>query len=205
MEDDNKLVTLEELEEEEKVVTEWDNVDKLKYSKDQMDKLMQVKFVSYSQEVIDTAIGEVLRSVGFDEYESFRYTIDSILTGTRIPFSLRTKDKLTGNMDFWLVRTFINVQKNSVIVHEEKEYNKKEVLVSKQFCDTLRKFCKEQLNDEVQFWFFTTGMEGAQNLDMSKFSNSDKTLLSARGDNNPDDLILYQFKKKHHEIMVGKE
>lgn len=208
MEEDNKLVTLADLDEieetDEKVVTLWDSGDIIRYANENMEKLKKIKFKNYPQSVLDMAMSEIFDGIGWNSYHAYKNNVENIVNGVRYPFCLRTKDKLSGKLDFWLVRTFINFAKFPTYTIEDKVYKKKEVLVSKQFNNYLRKYCKEQLKDEVQFWFFTGTLNGEQNLDMSRFSNADKILLNSRGDNNPDDLILYQFKKKNNEIMIGK-
>jgi hypothetical protein len=205
-EEDNKIVTLADLEENdetEKVVTQWDSKDKIKYASENMEKLKNIKFENYPQNVLDLAMFEILDGIGWTDYVTYKNNVENIINGIKYPFCLRTKDKLSRKLDFWLVRTFINFSKFPTYNIEDKVYKKKEVLVSKQFNNCLRKYCKEQLKDEVQFWFFTGTLNGEQKLDMSRFSSTDMILLSSRGDGNPDDLIMFQFKKKTREIMVG--
>jgi hypothetical protein len=205
MEDDNKLVTLSELEKEEKIITKWDeNIEPLK---EQMEKLKQLRFKRLPDEVIDIAINQIVNNNKWYDYESFKLGIDSIINGSfsPIPFSLRAKNKETGKLDFWMLRTFVNVEKDPKFIFNNKEYNKREVFLSKQFVQTLKKYCKETLKDEVQFWTYTNSQYGTeQKLDLDKLSQNDKILLNIMGDSNPDHLILFQFKKKSPEVFIGK-
>jgi hypothetical protein len=122
-----------------------------------------------------------------------------------VPFSLRARNKETGQQDFWMIRTFVNVEKDPKIKFNDKEYNKKEVFLSKQFAHALKRYCKETLKDEAQFWTYTNSQFGTeQKLDLTKLSQNDKNLLCSRGDSNPDHLILFQFKKKSPEVFIGK-
>lgn len=207
--DDNKLVTLEDLE--EKIVTEWDNEDKVSYAKENMEKLKKMKFNNFSETVLNMALHEVLSNAGgWTNYDGFNRHVNSIVHGHQVPFSMLTIDKVTGVRDFWLVRSVVNVVKYPEYIvggengEVEKRYNKKTVLMSKQFLDYLRKYCKEVLKDQVQFWIFSHDLGGQQHLDMNKFSASDKVLLANRGDNNPNDILMFQFKKKVPEVMVGR-
>lgn len=203
MEDDNKLVTLTELEKEDQIITKWD--EDLGNLVSQMEKLKEMRFSFIPDEVINKALQPVVGDKWYD-YESFKNNVFGILHGAVPvePFSLRARDKETGQLDFWMLRKFVNVEREPKFEHEGKLYNKREVYLSKQFGHTLKRYCKETLKDEVQFWTYTTSQHGSdQKLDLNKLSQNDKILLSVRGDSNPDHLILFQFKKKNPEVYVG--
>ena len=109
-------------------------------------------------------------------------------------------------MDFWLIRAFVNVgPSNEFYEVESVKYNKRDVLMSKQFCDFLRDYCRNQLKDEVQFWVFTGTYKNKQHLDMKKLGPNDIRALESIGETNPDNLVLVQFKKKIAEIIVGRK
>jgi hypothetical protein len=215
--DDNKLVTSSDLvsepevEQEEKPASSlWSDPDRLKQLATEMQALTKVRIVreKYSEAVLLKAMAEVLTSVGWYDYTQFTNTIRRILTGPRnsVPFSVKTRNQRTGKMDFWLIRAFINVDtpENKNYSVDGKDYNKRDVLMSKQFCDFLRDYCRTQLKDEVQFWAFTGTYKGKQQLDMSKLAPSDISALESIGETNPDHLVMFQFKKKTPEVMVGK-
>lgn len=205
MEDDNKLVTLSELEKEDKIVTKWD--EDTTHLKEKMEKLKQLRFNKIPDEVIDLALLQIIADTKWYDYGSFKYITNYVINGSfpHVPFSLRARNKENGQLDFWMLRTFVNVEKDPKFKCGEKEYNKKEVFLSKQFAHALKKYCKETLKDEVQFWTYTTSQFGTeQKLDLDKLSKNDKILLNIRGDSNPDDLILFQFKKKNPEVYIGK-
>jgi hypothetical protein len=204
MEDDNKLVTLEQLSREPDIKTMWDSEEFLKTLNEQMDLLVTVKFTPYNQEVLQQFTNEILNKLGWETEEKFNEVISNILNGDRIPLALRTKDKNTGKLDFWLQRCVINVVKEPNVIINDVSYSKKDVLSSKQFNDHLKKYLKETYKDTVQFWCFSGSItSGEQTLDLSKFSNADMKYLHENGDDNVSDLILYQFKKKSPEVIVG--
>jgi len=210
--DDNKLVRSEDLvsEPEEKVPKNlWSDPDRLKTLKAEMQALSNVRFVKekYPETVLMKAMAEVLTSVGggWYDYSQFSNTIRRILTGPShtVPFAVKTRNQRTGAMDFWLIRAFINVKMSPTYTVEFKDYNKREILMSKQFCEYLRQYCREQLKDEVQFWAFTGTYKGKQQLDMSRLHPSDINALESIGETNPDNLVMFQFKKKTPEVFVG--
>jgi len=152
---------------------------------------------TYSEAVMMKALAEVLGSLGWYDFEQFSNMVDLILNGPprSVPFSYKTKNVQTGEMDFWLVRIFINISPDYEV--EEVVYNKKEVLTSKQFSDFLRQYCREQLEDKVQFWTFTGTSSGNQHLDMTKLNRYDISLLQDTiGETNGENLVMIQFKKK---------
>ncbi len=205
MEDDNKVVTLEELSREPDIKTMWDNEELTNTLNKQMDLLTVVKFTPYPHEVLHRAMSEILENLGWETEEKFNETISNILKGVRIPLSVRTKDKNTGKLDFWLQRCVLNVELEPLYTINDVSYRKKDVLLSKQFNDYLKKYLKETYNDTVQFWCFSGSItSGEQTLDLSKFSNNDMKYLQERGDSNPSDLIMFQMKKRIPEVIIGK-
>jgi len=210
--DDNKVVTAADLEEETIPIISnlWSDPERLNKLASEMRAITKVRIVreTYPEDVLLKAMAEVLTTVGWYDYEQFSKTIHRILTGPprSVPFSVKTRNARTGKMDFWLIRAFINVtDDNQEYVIDEKNYNKKDVLMSKQFCEFLRQYCREQLKDEVQFWAFTGTYKGKQQLDMSKLTQSDINALESIGETNPDNLVMFQFKKKSPEVMVGRK
>lgn len=205
MEEDNKLVGLVDLEKEEHIPTKWDDVTE--DLKTQMQKLQKLRFNVIPNDILDQAMNEIIIHTDWIDYENFKESVKNILEGpVPVPFSSKVRDKETGNMDFWILRTFINVKRNPVFINEFKEYNKREVYMSKEFSSKLRKYCKDVLKDEVQFWIYTNSPYGTgQKMDISKLSQNDKTILTIRGDSKTDELILFQFKKKNPEILVGRK
>jgi hypothetical protein len=204
MEDDNKLVTLEQLNRESDIKTMWDNEEFLKTLNEQMDLLVTVKFTPYNQDVMQQFTSEILNKLGWETEEKFKEVISNILNGVKIPLALRTKDKNTGKLDFWLQRCVINVVKNPNVIINNILYSRKDVLLSKQFNDHLKKYLKETYKDMVQFWCFSGSItSGEQTLDLSKFSNADMKYLHENGDDNVSDLIMFQMKKRIPEVMVS--
>jgi hypothetical protein len=216
IDDDNKLVTSADLESDKEESESnprtnlWLDTERLNKLSKEMEALSKVRIVKekYPEEVLIKAMAEVLASVGWYDYQQFSNTINRILNGPprSVPFSVKTRNQRTGKMDFWLIRAFINiaVEGNTDYVVNDIKYNKKDVLMSKQFCEFLRDYCRTQLKDEVQFWAFTGTYKGKQHLDMSKLTSSDVEALQSIGETNPNNLCLFQFKKKSSEVIVGK-
>jgi len=212
--DDNKLVSAQDLNsdtEEEKVApTLWSDSERLKKLSIEMEALSKLRVVKerYPETVLLKAMAEVLTSVGWYSYEQFAKTVNTILSGNQrsVPFSMRTKDKITKVQDFWLVRAFINIstKDNRVYEIDGVNYNKKDVLMSKEFSKYLNQYCLEQFKGEVQFWTFTGSYTGKQHLDMGKLTRSDIRALESIGETNADNLVMFQFKKRTTEVMVGK-
>lgn len=211
VDDDNELVTAEDLEatdDHPTIVSKWDDSNLIKNLQEQMDKLKGLHFkkAKYTDTILTMAMAEVLADLGWKSHQDFRNTVQNILQGPRngpdrVPFSLKTRNKLTGRMDFWLVRTFVNVGYGQVYQDEEGNViPKKDVLMSRQFSDFLRSYCRDQLKDEVQFWVFTGSFKGRQHLDLNKLVHADRQLLP---DQNPNNLVMVQFKMKTPEQMIG--
>jgi hypothetical protein len=202
-EDDNKLVTIKDLADPE-VKTLWSDETILEQLKQEMDKLSKVRnsHNTVPQEIIVRALAEVLTELGWSDYATFLNSVNKVLNNPRnIPFSVRTKDIKTGKNDFWLMRIFIN---NGVYVDENRTYSKQNVLLSRQFAKYLRDFCKTELRDEVQFWTFAGKYNNNQHLDLSKLKPFElKLLQEIKGDIDANNLIMFQFKKKTPEVMVG--
>jgi len=158
------------------------------------------------EEVILKAMAEVLAELGWSDYGSFNKTIKRILTGPprSVPFAVKTRNQRTGKMDFWLIRVFVNIgDVNKEYEVDGKTYNKRDVLMSHQFCDYLRDFCRTELHDEAQFWTFTGSYRNKQHLDMSKLSQDDMAALRQIGETDSNNLVMFQFKKKVPEVYVG--
>lgn len=214
-EDDNQLVTREDLEEREvdKVETVksslWSDPDRLAKLRQEMQILAKVRIPvePLPEEVILKAMAEVLAELGWSDYRSFNSTIKRILTGPpkSIPFAVKTRNQRTGKMDFWLIRVFINIgESNKEYEFDGKKYNKRDVLMSHQFCDYLRDYCRTELHDEAQFWTFTGSYRNKQHLDMSKLNADDMAALkNGLGETNANNLIMIQFKRKTAEVYVG--
>jgi hypothetical protein len=198
---DNKLVTMDDINKEDEIETLWSNNDKLDILEKQMNDLENVRFDSYDHQVITYALSEFLDKIKWNNYSEFSENTNEILKGHKVPFSIRTKDKNTGKMDFWLTRLFINIKTNPHITVNNTQFKFKNVLLSKQFNDRLRKYCKEELKDETHFWCFSGTTDGEHKLDLSKLSNDDLNLLD--GDNDPHNYVMFQMKKKNREIMIG--
>ncbi len=222
IDDDNKLVTYDDLEsnsdsEESPVMTNlWSDPERLKKLNQEMNKLAKVRNSTekFPDTVLNKAMGEVLNEVTWDNYESFKQTVKNILESRTTknnkspPFSILTKNKQSGEMNFWIVKVFINVGENVNYEVDNKKYNKKEVLMSRQFCNYLKSFCKEVLKDEVQFWSFTGSYEGKQHLDMSVSrvrSDELKILMEMNKETNANNLVMFQFKHKNPEVYVGRK
>ena len=208
-EDDNKLVTAEDLEgnTETPKANLWDDPEVLKTLSEEMESLGKVRFkkVEYTEAILTKALAEVLGDLGWKGLETFRETVSDILRGprsgpNRIPFSLKTRNIRTSKMDFWLIRSFVKVDESYYSDDEGNTIPKKTVLMSRQFNNFLRGYCRNVLNDEVQFWSFTGSYKGKQHLDLTKLVPSDIELLP---DQNPNNLVMVQFKMKTPEVMVG--
>ena len=211
MEDDNKLVTLEQLskEHDNNIKTIWDNEEIINELNSQMEMLSKVKFTPYSTDVLNAAKNEILGCLGWTTKENFEGVILKILKGEKIPLSLRTKDKTTSNLDFWLQRCVFDTSKDQFYNVNDVQYSKSDVLLSKQFSDFLKKYIKEEFGDRVQFWCFSGSIiSGEQILDVSKFSKEDIKYIQRiceKEDFNPKSLIMFQFKKKIPEVIFKKQ
>ncbi len=107
-------------------------------------------------------------------------------------------------MDFWLIRVFIVVgENNKDYEFDGKKFNKRDVLMSRQFCENLREFCRTVLRDEAQFWTFTGTYKNKQHLDMTKINHNDMVALQEMGETDPNNLVMFQIKKKTAEVYVG--
>ncbi len=211
--DDNKLVTRDDLETcDNPVPSLWTSSDRLAKLRAEMQILAKVRIPieQLPEEVILKAMAEVLSKLGWSDYASFNRTIRRVLTGPPkvVPFAVKTRNQRTGLMDFWLIRVFVMVgDSNKEYQVNGKHYNKRDVLMSHQFCDYLRDFCRTELHDEAQFWTFTGSYRNKQHLDMDKLSQDDVTALRQMGDPtdflNSNNLVMFQFKKKVPEVYVG--
>ncbi len=209
-EDDNQLVTADDLKEpetENKVTSMWDNPDLIKSLTSQMDKLGKARFkkVQFTDAILTMALGEVLSDLGWKSHLDFRETVNDIIRyprngPNRVPFSVLTRNQRTGEMNFWLVKSFVKVDGQEYSDNEGNSIAKKTVLMSRPFSNFLRSYCREQLKDEVQFWVFTGSYKGKQNLDLNKLNPIDKPNLP---DQDPNNLVMIQFKMKTPEEMVG--
>lgn len=182
---------------------QWENVEVLEKLDKQMDVLYSLKFSSnmYPDQVMGMALNEVLPR-NWETYEGFSNYINKLVYSKkddRMPFTQKVKDKFTGKWNFWIVKSFVNVN-DKFYVHNGVQYPKKAVLMSKQFNDYLRDFCKLMLNDKVQALTFTGSFTGRQNLDMTKVNKNDLVLLDTV---DPNDLVMVNFKRKVVETLVG--
>jgi len=216
-EDDNKLVTREDLDTNADSLADtpvvatkslWSDSDRLSKLRAEMQLLAKVRIPveEVPEEVILKAMAEVLSELGWSDYTSFSRMIKRILTSPSksIPFAMKTRNQRTGMMDFWLIRVFIPVggaNKNYEV--DGKFYSKRDVLMSRQFCDYLRDFCRTELRDEAQFWTFTGSYKNKQHLDMAKLSQDDMAALRQMGETDPNNLVMVQMKKKSPEVYVG--
>lgn len=213
VDDDNKLVTRSDIE---AVATTsastapksyWSDPSRLDKLRQEMQVLSKVRIPTEKlpENVLLKAMAEVLSELGWHDYTEFSQTIRRILTGPprSVPFAVKTRNQRTGKMDFWLIRVVINVgDSNKEYDVDDKKYNKRDVLMSRQFCDFLRDFCREQLKDEAQFWTFTGTYRGKQHLDMSKLPQDDLDALAKLGNSDPNDIVLIQFKRKSSEVYI---
>lgn len=212
VDDDNKLVTRADLEkaaDPEPPKSLWADADRLARLQKEMSALAKVRIPTepLPEGVVLKAMAEVLADLGWVDYRAFSSTISKILRGPpkSVPFAMKTRNQRTGKMDFWLIRVFINVgETNKEYVVDDKRYNKRDVLMSRQFCDFLRDYCRTQLKDEAQFWTFTGTYRNKQHLDMGKLNEDDLAALRQIGETDPNNLVMIQFKKKTPEVMVGK-
>jgi hypothetical protein len=203
--DDNKLVCQEDLESEsepDKVPKNlWSDPDCLNKLQQEMQLLSKVRISTekIDDKVLIMAMGEVLATVDWENYTKFSQAIERILNSPfRIPFTTKTYGKLSGKMDFWLINVFINA--NDHYEHNGKKYNKRDVLMSREFYSCLNNFCIDILKDEVQFWTFTGSYSGKRHLELSKLHPNDRNALPQKDAN---DLVMIKFKRKTPEIMVG--
>jgi hypothetical protein len=210
-EDDNKLVTREDLDKQDDADVKpslWSDADLLAKLRAEMQVLSKVRIPveQLPEGVILKAMAEVLAELDWTDYASFNKMIKRILTGPpkSVPFAVKTRNQRTGKMDFWLIRVFVPIAgANSEYEFGGKKYNKRDVLMSHQFCDYLRDFCRTQLKDEAQFWTFTGSYRNKQHLDMAKLNQDDMAALRQMGETNPNNLVMFQFKKKVPEVYVG--
>jgi hypothetical protein len=167
-----------------------------------MKKLSKLRFKSneFSSDVMIKGLSDVLPA-GWNTYDGFKIFVNSIINGgERMPFTLKTKDKFTNQRDFWVTKSFIDLSKGDTY----DDVSKKSVLLSQQFSDFVKDYCKNVLKDEVLVWIFSGTSTGKQFLDVSKIDSRDLEMLRAENQNvNADDLIMIQFKKKVKELMVG--
>jgi hypothetical protein len=202
-ENDNKLITLKDLK-PPIVRTLWSDENLINQLNKEMEILSNIRFPpeSYPEEIIVQAMADVFTKLQWNDYDSFRETISHIIRDPRsVPFSVRTKDALTGKNDFWIQRVFIN--DNNYKSYSGELFPKKEVLLSRQFTKLMRTLCKTVYKDEVQFWCFTGNYQNNQKLDLSKLKPNELILLSeTNGNTDPNTLIMFQFKKKIPEVII---
>jgi hypothetical protein len=215
--EDDTLVTKDDLEcevgsepevENEAVKSLWSDPERVAQLHKQMNLLKKVRIPTQRipEEVLIEGMAEVLGELGWNDYEKFSNTIKTIINGRPQdlpPFSLKTRDQRTSKMDFWIIRIFINI-KSSYVDSTGKSYGKKDVLMSREFCEYLRQYCRDVLRDEVQFWSFTGTYRGKQHLDMSRITQHDLNILKKTGRTNPDELVMFQMKRKCPEVYVGQ-
>lgn len=190
------------------VDSKWNDVEIIQKLDAQMEQLNNLKFSSnlYPESVLIQALNDVLP----EEWNTFpgfvQYTNKLIYSkkADRIPFTLKIKDKFTNKWNFWIVKSFVNVNNKFYNMNTSDEssvsFPKKSVLMSKQFIDFLRDYCKNNLKDQVQVWIFTGSYLGRQHLDLSKVNKDDLELLDSK---DPNDLVMVNFKRKVQEVMVG--
>jgi hypothetical protein len=213
IEDDNKLVTRDEIDSNEEETLKpnfWSDPERTNKLEQAMELLAKVRIpsVKIPEDVLLAALVEVIGQLGWKDYANFSQTIRSVLTGrSQIPFAQKTRNQRTGKMDFWLIRVFINVgDGNKDYEFSGKKYNKVDVLMSRQFCNYLRSYCSDKLKDEAQFWAFTGSYNGKQHLDMSKLKQDDmNALVTEFGEIDSNNLVLIQFKHKSAEVFVGRK
>ena len=215
--DDNTLVTRDDLKEVNEPVRAkslWSDSNRLEKLRSEMNMLSTVRIPveQIPENIILKAMAEVLAELGWDNYDAFSRTINRILKGPprSVPFAVKTRNQRSGKMDFLLIRVFINVGENNYEIEVEndgkmqtRKYKKRDVLMSHQFCDYLRDYCRTELHDEAQFWMFTGLHKNKQRLDMSKLNQDDMNALKALGEINANNLVMVQLKKKTPEVYVG--
>ncbi len=185
----------------------WKDTEIIEKLDSQMEQLNGLKFSTnmYPQSVLIQALDEVLPSE-WKTIEGFaQYTNRLIYSkkSERMPFTLKIKDKFTNKWNFWIVKSFVNINNTWYKVTENESsvsFPKKNVLMSKQFSDFIREYCKNTLQDQVQVSIFTGSYEGRQHLDMSKVNKDDLKLLDTT---EPNDLVMTNFKRKVSNVMVG--
>lgn len=186
----------------------WNNVEMVQKLDAEMEQLNHLKFSSnlYPESVLIQALNEVLPQE-WRTFEGFvQYTNRLIYSKKvdRMPFTLKIKDKFTNKWNFWIVKSFVNVNSKFYKIDTEGEssisFPKKNVLMSKQFTDYIRDYCKNTLLDQVQVWIFTGSYVGRQHLDLSKVNKDDLDLLDTK---DPNDLVMVNFKRKVPEVHIG--
>lgn len=186
----------------------WNNTEIIEKLDSQMDQLNNLKFSSnmYPESVLIQALDDVIPNE-WRTFEGFgQYTNRLIYSkkSERMPFTLKIKDKFTNKWNFWIVKSFVNVNNKfyQVVTEDESSlsFSKKNVLMSKQFSDFVRTYCKDTLRDQVQVWIFTGSYVGRQHLDISKVNSDDLELLDTT---EPNDLVMVNFKRKVPEVLVG--
>lgn len=215
VEDDNKLVTKEDLQQKTDEETNlWSDQSLLDKLNEEMNKLAKVRLPvkQLPELVLIKAMAEVLSELEWSDYTSFRNSINRILTSrppNTVPFSIKTVDQRTNKKDFWVIRVFIDIGDKFYEVEESdgtiSKFSKLTVLMSHQFCSYFRDYCRTQLNDEAQFWTFTGSYRNKQHLDMSKINERDMAILKQRGETNPNNLVMFQIKKKTPEVYLGSK
>ncbi len=188
MEDDNKLVKLEDLDKiRAPINTLWNDEELISDLKQKIEALKNIKFLPSG--VIDLAVSDVINAVGWDSYDSYKNKIDSILSGVNYPYCSKIKNRETGKHDFWIVRTFIDM--NNSYEFSDITYSKKDVLTSKEFNDSLNKYLKTNFKNEIHSWFYLVdGEEGH--------------VLNIPQSHNMKHLIMFQFKKKLNDVIIGQ-
>jgi len=133
LQDDNKLVTINDLVDNNATAVPeksmWSDPERLAKLQAEM-KILAKARIPVEQipfEVITQAMSEVLSSIecppnhdnndwaGWTSYDMFKKTIDCILSTRgkqKIPFAVKTKNQRNGQMDFWLIRVFVNIGEN---------------------------------------------------------------------------------------------
>lgn len=205
MSDDGKLVTKKDLY--EKPYSQWNDKEQLDNLEKDMTILEEMRFSEEfpPDSLVLECITEVLHEVGWYDYQSFSESVNKIIMygPQSVPLSTRARDIFTMKKDFWIQKVMIDLSKNDTLFYKGAEYKKLDVIMSKKFSNTLRNYCRNKLNDKLQFWCFSGNYSGKQSLNMTKFSESDINYIQNKyGHTEPTKFIMIQFKKKNKDVFL---
>lgn len=228
--DDNVLVKKRGIKETDVVAVTrtnwgWNDPSKLEKLRNEVKLLQKTKKPhKIPEDVLIKAISLVLEELGWiDDQDDGngggitahqKMTVDTrnIINNSRNKpsFSKLTTDKNSKTLDFWLIKVFVKTNDEDFVCEGHGHtYKKKDVLMSNEFCTSFKNYCKSKLQDQVQFWCFSSDSSGKKQLLADKIEKNEwKTLEEKHKDknirNNIGDFVMIQFKKKIPEVMVGK-
>lgn len=196
---DDVLVTKEDLEtlsdySDKSVENLWKDEEVLTQLKEEMKRLESVKkeYKRYPQEIIIKAVAEIISKVGWGSVDRMNANIQKICNRKYIPFSFLALNKKTGVRDIWVQNVIL--ENGEFCGSDGTCYKKHEIYLSKHFCEEFKNYIKQELENKVKFWVFSSQAKGNQTLNLHNINKKDHNRLLMF--NNIEDLIMFRFTLK---------